>query len=210
MTQLRLTFDPSLLTDDEIRNLNAIGSILDRIERIVPHVRAALPGCVEAVQLGMRLGASQGGGGVQTSDITDRTFATVAGRAKGHDLLRELAATPAEALGLLVALERLVTSQRREADVVTLAQVKDATRCSGMSLAGYSAWGRPDCQENALHGPLCGPCSDQARLWAASPHTYTPKASDGRTGARPNRAGLGERFGAINAATRFTRAMEAS
>lgn len=175
MTQLRLTFDPSLLSTDEIAALNAIPNLLDRIERMVPHIRAALPGSLEAIQLAMRPGTSQGGGGVQCSDVTDRTFAAVAGREKGHTTLAQLATLPAEAVGLLAMLERLVTSQRREADAIELEQVRKAVRCQG----------DPTCHTNALRNGLCKPCEAEGWVPGTGQRANSTNASDARRGARP-------------------------
>ena len=173
--QLRLTFDPSILSTDEIAALNAIPNLLDRIERMVPHIRAALPGSLEAIQLAMRPGTSQTSGGVQCSDVTDRTFAAVAGREKGHNLLAQFATLPVEAVGLLAMLERLVTSQRREADAIELDQVRKAVRCQG----------DPTCHTNALRNGLCGRCEAEGWVPGTGQRTGGSNASDGRRGAKP-------------------------
>lgn len=187
MTHVRLDFVPNLLSDDLIRNLEtftANGST--RSAKMWTHIDAALPACVQAIQLAMRPGAGQGGGGVQTSDVTDRTFAEVAGRERGRAKLHEIARLSAEIDDLTRKLELAVTAQRRVADAQTLAEVKDAIRCSGgQGMPGNLVWGRPDCRENALHGPLCGPCSHENAVWLSEPAAYVSKRSDGRRGAKP-------------------------
>lgn len=206
-------YDQSLLSDEEIHALTRIPKTLTRVERDMPHILAALPAVIEAIQQAMRPMSSGGGGGVQCSDVTDRVFAEVAGREKGHNDLRAIV-NAVVALGdastLLVAL---VTNQRRVADAETVRQAVDAVRCSGMGKQGYArgrhgeGWGDETCRRNAVHDGICSVCLDHRWAWVKDP-TYV-RAIDRRVGARlPSLAGINQAAGIDNLRARADRIIE--
>lgn len=207
-------YSTDLLSDEEITSLDRCPKIITRVEKDLPHTLAAWPAVIEAIQQAMRARTSAGGGGVQCSDVTDRVFAEVASREKGHNDLRAIV-NAVVALGdastLLVAL---LTSQRRVADAETVRQAVDAVRCSGMGKQGYArgrhgeGWGDETCRRNAVHDGICSVCLDHRWAWVKDP-TYV-RAIDRRVGAKPNWAGLGEAAGVDNLTARAVRIREAS
>ncbi len=173
MTQAR--YDTVLLTPDIIRNLVAVEHLTRNMTRMLTHIDAAFPAFVEAVQQSMRPGASQGNNGVRSSDVSDRTLAEVMRRSRGYDTLTEVSGLRAEIEGLTRQLEKLITSQRTQADEYDLEQVRKAVRCNG----------DPTCHSNALRNGLCGPCEAAGWGSAVTQRTGGLRPADGRTGARP-------------------------
>ena len=188
MTQAR--YDTDLLGDELARSLADVErNFAAAVTVMLTHIDAAFPGCIEAVQHTMRPGAAQGTSGVRSSDVSDRTYAEVARRSRGHDRLVEIVALATEARGTIRQLEKLITSQRREADAYDLEQVKKAHRCQG----------DPTCPRNAVKNGLCERCGPEMG-WVR-----TPVSSGGRlgarTGARPPWDALAEIVGRNEAAS---------
>lgn len=148
-------------------------------------------------------------------DTSNIVLSAVMGRQRAVGHAEDVLAHLTEAHTHLAAAYRLMAANTRRVNSVELAQVKEATRCAGMSLQGYQAWGDPLCskprasasypqhfQSGEYPVELCLDCITHWRRWGADPGYVREHKTDGRRGARPSKA-LEAAFGVANAENMF-------
>lgn len=105
-------------------------------------------------------------GGGPSSGPSDPTTAQVLGRMKSRANWDEVTANVAEALGHVLAAQRLMSEVQRHAQAGQLADEAKAARCDGRGLEGHDEWGNPTCERNGVtRDRLCDACRQRRDHW---------------------------------------------